>query len=69
MRVRLVSKPIYHCTCDKCGATEKVEKTESIYNAASAVRSLGWSFGKDKSVACKKCRMQNWGDNYKWFSR
>lgn len=56
----------FRCVCDKCGAVRDVEKDyDKIYNGAQAVRSLGWSFGKDKSVKCSKCRQTAWGDMYR----
>ena len=51
--------PVYNCHCDVCGKFEQVYDYNSnkIYNGAQAVRSLGWSFGKDgKTVKCDKCR-------------
>ncbi len=60
------SVPTFRCICDKCGAMRDVEKDyDKIYNGAQAVRSLGWSFGKDKSVKCSKCRQTAWGDMYR----
>ena len=41
---------------------EKESKT--AYNAAQAVRSIGWSYGKDKSVYCDKCRLKRWNDRH-----
>lgn len=54
----------YSCICDKCSKYETVQESETIYNRAQAVRSLGWSYGKDKSVLCDICRKMNYGDNY-----
>lgn len=54
----------YYCYCDKCKKLEIVEENETIYNRAQAVRSLGWSYGKDKSVLCDICRKMNYSDNY-----
>lgn len=53
----------YFCKCDNCGkVSEAIEKTKSIYNAAQAARSIGWSFGKDGKVTCLDCR--DWSDHY-----
>ena len=67
MGVRLFNIPKYCCVCDKCNVAIEVNKTVKIYNGAQAVRSLGWSFGKDGRVLCKKCRMNNFEDKYKWL--
>lgn len=68
MSVTCYSVPTFLCVCDKCGAVQSVEKNyDTIYNGAQAVRSLGWSFGKDKSVKCNACR--RWygkNDKYKY---
>jgi hypothetical protein len=67
MGVMLERIPIYNCICDNCKKREMVKKDwKKIYNGASAVRSLGWSFGKDGTVLCKNCRMNNYNDHYKW---
>lgn len=66
MGVRLYNIPKYQCICDQCKAIVSVDKAPSIYNGAQAVRSIGWSFGKDGRVLCKKCRQQNFEDKYKW---
>lgn len=55
----------YSCICDKCGKYEQVRESNTIYNRAQAVRSLGWSYGKDKSVLCNYCRKANLNDKYK----
>ncbi len=55
----------YCCKCDKCGrVSEAIEKTKSIYNAAQAARSIGWSFGKDGSTLCPECRYKNRHDRH-----
>lgn len=57
------SKLIYVCMCDDCHQVVTVEKNISIgiYNRASAVRSIGWSFGGDgKTVRCDNCRFDNY---------
>lgn len=61
MGVTSYSVHVFVCRCDVCGERQDVEESLSggIYNGAQAVRSLGWSFGKDKSVKCDKCRMDN----------
>ncbi len=51
--------PVYSCRCDVCGKFEQIYgyNSNKIYNGAQAVRSLGWSFGKDgKTVKCDNCR-------------
>lgn len=51
------SKLIYVCTCDKCNKQIEVESdNDKIYNSAQAVRSVGWSFGRDGKVKCIRCR-------------
>lgn len=59
---------IYVCKCDVCGKTEQVEENhdKGIYNRAQAVRSLRWSYGKDKSVKCNNCRKTAWNDHYQY---
>ena len=59
---------LYTCTCDKCGKSQDVEPNESIYNGAQAVRSIGWKFGKDKSVKCDECRRHDWDDHYQYIA-
>ena len=68
MSVFSYSTKIYVCKCDVCGKTEHVEENLSanIYNGAQAVRSLKWSFGKDKRVKCDKCRRKEWNDHYQY---
>ncbi len=60
---------IYVCTCDKCGTVQNVEKTTELYNGATAVRSIGWKFGKDKSVKCLECRKHDWDDHYSYMAQ
>ena len=69
MSVKCFSIPTFRCICDYCGTMQDVEKNyDNIYNGAQAVRSLGWSFGKDKSVKCNKCRRSNsFYDKYKYI--
>lgn len=58
---------VFICKCDVCDLTEQVEENSvvGIYNGAQAVRSLGWSFGKDKRVLCNNCRRyRGWNDKY-----
>ena len=69
MSVKLTNNPYYFCVCDNCKTTAKVERTSKIYNAAQAVRSLGWSFGRDRQVYCVKCRQRNYFDNYKYYKQ
>ena len=66
MPVCLENIPYYLCICNKCKKYKKVEPNKKIYNGAQAVRSLGWSFGKDQSVFCDICRKKNHNDHYKW---
>ncbi len=63
------SKHFYLCTCDKCGEQVVVEQDRHIYNGAQAVRSLHWSFGKDKRVLCSSCRQSRLCDQYRGFVR
>jgi len=66
MSVGSYSVHVFVCTCDGCGKRAEVEENyQGIYNGAQAVRSLGWSFGKDKRVLCSKCRQTAWGDKYR----
>ena len=59
---------VFSCRCDICGKTAEVkENYPRIYNGAQAVRSLGWSFGKDKSVKCDRCRLPSLYDKYKYI--
>lgn len=69
MAVGLQTIQYYVCTCDKCGIVHNVEKTAALYNGAAAVRSIGWSFGKDKSVKCLYCRQRDWGDHYQYIAQ
>ncbi|MDE6597253.1 MAG: hypothetical protein K2K60_01265 [Clostridia bacterium] len=64
MSVRSYSVHVFVCFCDDCGKSAEVQETKKIYNGAQAVRSLGWSFGQDKSVRCGKCR-RCYFDKYK----
>lgn len=68
MSVVSCSIKIYICTCDKCGKCVDVQENleAGIYNGAQAVRSLGWKFGKDKSVKCLECRSHDWDDHYQY---
>lgn len=61
------SKHFYVCKCDCCNETVVVEETNKIYNGAQAVRSLGWSFGKDKRVFCSSCRQVRLCDQHRGF--
>lgn len=59
------SKLFYVCTCDKCGYTREVESnSERIYNSAQAVRSIGWSFGRDGTIKCDYCRKRYRGRGF-----
>lgn len=65
MSVMMVSS--FLCRCDKCGKKELVLRTlTENYNGAQAVRSLGWSFGKDRSVFCESCRSTRMNDRYRF---
>ncbi len=68
MSIMTYSVHVYVCTCDDCDKSIEVKENKriGIYNAAQAVRSLGWSFGKDKSVRCDKCRQNNWEDKHRY---
>lgn len=58
----------YVCTCDSCGKTQEVVKSEKNYNQAQAVRSLHWSFSRNgKKVECDKCRRYNYFDPYRYL--
>lgn len=71
MSVRSYSVHVYVCTCDKCGKRVDVgeNREKGIYNGAQAVRSLGWKFGKDKTVKCSECRSYDWNDHYQYLAR
>lgn len=64
MSVYTSSFLVYHCVCDVCGRDLFVKSSEIVYNRAQAVRSLGWSYGKDRIVRCDTCRIKNLEDNY-----
>lgn len=68
MSVVTFSVHYFVCTCDNCGKESTVSENRriGIYNKAQAVRSLGWSFGKDKSILCDTCRQNNYLDNYRF---
>lgn len=57
--VYLIVRSYYSIKCDECGWVNLVERGGDIYNKAQAVRSLGWSYGRDKSVHCSSCRWDN----------
>lgn len=65
MSVKRYTTTVYVCICDKCGNIREVERKFKIYNSAQAVRSLGWSFGKDGSIFCTLCRKRNMNDRYR----
>ena len=69
MGVYSVKQIHYVCRCDRCHKMAIVPEGKEIYNGAQAVRSLGWSYGKDKSVIFDICRRQNHFDKYKkpWY--
>ena len=56
---------VYFCRCDKCGKARDVQKGRNLYNGAQAVRSIGWSFGKDGKVLCADCRKTHMTDRYR----
>lgn len=64
MSVYSIKRINYICRCDRCRKMAIVPENEEIRNGAQAVRSLGWSFGKDKSVYCDNCRKQNRKDRH-----
>lgn len=67
MSVNSYTLHIYVCKCDVCGKIKEVkENYPRIYNGAQAVRSLGWSFGKDKNVKCSDCRKRAYNDHYQY---
>ena len=52
-----VRKLFYVFKCDCCGKVAEVEcDGKRVYNGAQAVRSLGWSFGRDKKIKCPICK-------------
>lgn len=57
----------YVCSCFFCNKTKRVQRNinNKIYNAAQAVRSLGWSFGSDSRLVCDTCRQFNKSDKYR----
>jgi hypothetical protein len=67
MSVLTYNVHVYRCTCDVCGARQDVlqDDDKGIYNGAQAVRSIGWSFGKNSIVRCKDCRRLDMTDHYK----
>ena len=70
MGVTSYSVHVFVCKCDICGKLVEVkENYHGIYNGAQAVRSLGWSFGKDKSVKCLECRKHDWDDHYSYMAQ
>lgn len=64
MSVYSIKQIHYICKCDSCSKMEIVPETTEIYNRAQAVRSLGWSYGKNKSVLCDICRKKNFRDRH-----
>lgn len=66
MGIGTYSVHVFVYTCDICGKVEQVEENyHTAYNAAQAVRSIGWSYGKDKSVKCDVCRQSEHRDRHK----
>ena len=65
MSVEKYTITVYVCICDECGKKQHVEKNLNIYNSAQAVRSIGWSFGKDRSIFCDLCRKRRMNDRYR----
>lgn len=49
---------IYKITCDSCGASISLDTIQypHLYNRRLAVRSIGWSFGRNGVIKCNKCR-------------
>lgn len=64
MGVYSVKQIHYVCRCDRCHKMAIVPEGKEIYNGAQAVRSIGWSYGKDKSVYCDTCRKENRKDRH-----
>ena len=64
MSVYSIKRTDYICRCDNCHKMRIVPETMEIYNGPQAVRSLGWSYGKDKTVLCDNCRKENWKDRH-----
>ena len=59
------TKIFYVCICDECNCRETVEGARNFkYNAAQAIRSIGWSYGRDGKVKCGYCRRHNLNDRY-----
>lgn len=48
----------YTITCDVCGVKVILDTREHprVYNRRSAVRSIGWSIGRNEFIKCDKCR-------------
>lgn len=46
----------YELICDKCNINKFVPESDTAYNAAQAARSVGWSYGRNGTVFCDKCR-------------
>ncbi len=59
------TKLFYHCICDVCEKFELVDgSSANIYNSAQAVRSIGWSFGRDGIIKCNYCRRKYRGRGF-----
>ena len=66
MSVGSYSITYYRCICDFCKVERDVRRDyKKIYNGAQAVRSIGWSFGKDGTVLCDNCRLTHTTDRYR----
>lgn len=68
MPISRINAPRYMCVCDICKNVSLVDAylQSNIYNQAQAVRSLGWSYTRDKKVICKHCRKHNVADKYRY---
>ena len=60
---KTIIETTYTITCDFCYRCEKVVVSRcygyDIYNCRQAVRSLGWSYGRNNLVKCSNCRCRN----------
>lgn len=48
---------VIECDCCKCVRAVEEDFSKRIYNGAQAVRSIGWSYGRNKQVLCSKCKI------------
>lgn len=64
MNAYLQKESVYVFRCDVCGKIRTVKKSDTYYNAAQAVRSIHWSYGKDRTIKCDECRKKEHNDRY-----